>query len=95
MPLPKKRSVSTRHCCAAMRKAVTLACGQHADGFECPDVLIYHSAKTSTYGIIIHDGGSSFSNIAYCPWCGKALQANRGRSPQKHASVGSRRMIEP
>jgi len=23
------------------------------------------------YGIIIHDGGGSFYEINFCPWCGK------------------------
>jgi hypothetical protein len=29
--------------------------------------------KFREYGIPILDGGSSFQEIAYCPWCGRKL----------------------
>lgn len=51
-------------------------CDIHKDAFECPDNIIYHSKKLDTTGIIIHDGGTSFIEINYCPWCGKNLNTN-------------------
>ena len=41
-----------------------------------PDAIIRVSGKTNDYGIPIHDGGSSFIKIDYCPWCGKALKGS-------------------
>lgn len=35
-------------------------------------VVIYNDLQR-IYGIPIHDGGSSFIAIAYCPWCGCKL----------------------
>lgn len=37
------------------------------------DDIIYYSLKFDEYGIIIHDGGSSYITIEFCPWCGKRL----------------------
>ncbi len=48
-------------------------CDKHADPFDCPDSLIYYSERNNEYGIIIHDGGESFVQIMYCPWCGTNL----------------------
>jgi ribosomal protein S27AE len=45
----------------------------HKDRFDCPDCLIHYGEKTGEYGIIIHDGGTSFLTIQFCPWCGKEL----------------------
>jgi hypothetical protein len=60
-----------------MARAVNYRCDVHQDVFECPDNLIYYSLKLDAYGLIIHDGGTSFSKIDFCPWCGtKLLAAN-------------------
>jgi len=48
-------------------------CEQHPNVFDCPGNLIYYSADSGGYGIIIHDGGSSYVRINHCPWCGAAL----------------------
>jgi hypothetical protein len=64
---------TTENCCERMRAAVDFQCDQHETPFECPDALIYYSEKFDEYGIIIHDGGPSFSLIAFCPWCGTKL----------------------
>jgi hypothetical protein len=37
-----------------------------------PDVVI-NVWKDGTYGIPIHDGGTSVIVIRYCPWCGSQL----------------------
>ncbi len=56
-----------------MMSNVNHVCEQHPDPFDCADHLIYYSKKRKTYGIIIHDGGSSMISIKYCPWCGSKL----------------------
>jgi hypothetical protein len=61
-----------KHCCEMMRSNVEKACELHADRFECPDALVNCSERGS-YGLIIHDGGSSEISIAFCPWCGTQL----------------------
>lgn len=62
-----------RHCCARMETDLTQRCDVHEDRFDCADALIFFSEDDMTYGLIIHDGGSSFSRISYCPWCGFKL----------------------
>jgi ribosomal protein S27AE len=56
-----------------MTEAVTSICPDHKDRFDCPDCLIHYIKETQEYGIIIHDGGTSFTVIQFCPWCGKTL----------------------
>ncbi|CAM3289965.1 hypothetical protein STSO111631_12460 [Stackebrandtia soli] len=52
-------------------------CWHHDDVWDCPDFLIYYSAKFNEYGIPIRDGGSSYWAISHCPWCGTTLPASR------------------
>ena len=63
------------HCCQLMRDNIEDGCDMHPDPFDCPDRLIYHDPDPDdeSYGIIVHDGGSSYIAIRYCPWCGTAL----------------------
>ncbi|WP_211290371.1 DUF6980 family protein [Flavobacterium croceum] len=49
-------------------------CDIHKDDFDCPDKIIYSTKKNKEFGIIIHDGGTSFIKIKFCPWCGKKLK---------------------
>ena len=37
------------------------------------DSVITHYRNGKIFGIPIHDGGSSFIKINYCPWCGTKL----------------------
>ncbi len=46
-------------------------CDQHADPFDCPDALLFKDKRG--YGLIVHDGGSSYVEISHCPWCGASL----------------------
>jgi len=62
-----------QHCCEMMRSNVENGCVQHPDRFECPDALVNYSELSGAYGLIVHDGGSSFIEIAFCPWCGAKL----------------------
>ncbi|WP_439589334.1 DUF6980 family protein [Hydrogenophaga sp.] len=64
-------------CCQKMTDQVEFTCEQHPDVFDCPDALVFFSAKFDEYGLIIHDGGPSFVPIAFCPWCGSALPRSR------------------
>jgi hypothetical protein len=66
-----------RHCCEAMRYELDQRCDQHPHRLDCADALIYHSKELAEYGIIIHDGGSSYSFIHYCPWCGTKLPESK------------------
>lgn len=57
-----------------MTRNVEYRCTKHPDPFDCPDNLIHFGEKTKTYGIIVHDGGTSYLEIMYCPWCGAKLK---------------------
>ena len=37
---------------------------------------IFYSPIFREYGIPVHDGGTSFILIEYCPWCGKELPSS-------------------
>jgi len=64
---------TNRHCCGVMESELGRECADHADAFDCPDRVVYYSKELGEYGIPIHDGGSSYSVINYCPWCGTKL----------------------
>ncbi|WP_145751101.1 DUF6980 family protein [Nitrospirillum amazonense] len=59
------------HCCDRMAGDLNRSCKVHADRSDCPDALI--NQVRGGYGIIVHDGGSSVVEIAFCPWCGTKL----------------------
>jgi hypothetical protein len=69
--------MTKKHCCETMTDKANYVCKQHKDPFDCPDNLIFYSAKFDEYGIIIHDGGSSFIEISFCPWCGTKLPMSK------------------
>lgn len=69
--------MSKKHCCDNMTDRVNYVCKQHEYPFECPDNLIFYSPKFDEYGIIVHDGGSSFIEISFCPWCGTKLPMSK------------------
>jgi hypothetical protein len=66
-----------KHCCQRMTEAVNHKCEQHSSPFDCPDQLIYYSGRFDEYGIIIHDGGTSYNLIHFCPWCGTKLPPSK------------------
>jgi hypothetical protein len=45
------------------------------DPLACPDRLVVRWPD-GTYGLLIHDGGSSRIDIAFCPWCGQRLPSD-------------------
>jgi hypothetical protein len=71
--LDKNRVSDKKYCCETMRYQLNLQCDQHPGTLDCADILVCHSEQSDEYGIIIHDGGSSYSVIQYCPWCGTKL----------------------
>ena len=60
-----------------MTKMVNNSCPQHPDEFDCPDNLVYYSRKFDEYGLIVHDGGTSYILIEYCPWCVTKLPTSK------------------
>ena len=61
-------------CCDSMKYHLNFKCNTHKDDFDCPDKIIYSSEKKKEFGIIIHDGGTSYIKIKYCPFCEKKLK---------------------
>ena len=57
-----------------MEYYLNMKCKQHKSPCDCPDNVITYNEKTGKYGLIIHDGGSSYYKIAFCPWCGQRLK---------------------
>ena len=68
----------TGACCDSMLKHLSWKCADHASLTDCPDALVGRFGKNEDYGLFIHDGGSSYVAIAYCPWCGTRLRTERG-----------------
>jgi hypothetical protein len=63
----------TEVCYDRMRTQLNWACAEHSRASECPDALVGRFGNPRCYGLFIHDGGSSFLEIHFCPWCGTAL----------------------
>ncbi len=67
--------LSHLHCCEMMTFQVRRY-GQCAHGctgeHDCPDCLVCFTTDQS-YGLLIHDGSTSFVQIAFCPWCAQRL----------------------
>jgi len=59
-----------------MQEQIDFKCPHH-DMFSCPDNLIYYDERFDEYGLIIHDGGTSYLKIGFCPWCGKKLPVSK------------------
>lgn len=66
-----------KHCCEDLSVALDFSCDLHSDPFDCADsVLIYHPLFRE-YGLILHDGGMTYLQIDFCPFCGTRLPATR------------------
>ena len=57
-------------------------CKIHGDAYECPDVMIVKE-ESKIYGIPIHDGGTSYITIDFCPWCGIKLVVPEQKIPHE------------
>lgn len=65
-------------CCLEMQYHLIEFYKEKQELIDNPDYVNYDSIimfdKTSNlFGIPIHDGGSSYIKINFCPWCGKSL----------------------
>jgi hypothetical protein len=65
------------HCCDSMTYHAEYICPDtdaihDGDPLGCPDRLAVRWSDGS-YGLLIHDGGSSRIDISFCPWCGRGL----------------------
>lgn len=63
----------TKFCCEDIEKYVEYECTTHKNIFDCYDHLFIYNKIYDEYGVIIHDGGSSYIAINYCPFCGAKL----------------------
>ena len=60
-------------CCLKMADKIFDGIDKNGEiDYDNVDVIM-RKWKNGTYGIPIHDGGSSIIEIDYCPWCGKKL----------------------
>ena len=79
------------HGCKAMKQQLEPTCDPHPDPYDCVDRLVVYYPQFDQYGVIIHDGGRSYSAIRCCPWCGKQLpNSKRDRWFKVLASKGYR-----
>jgi hypothetical protein len=60
-------------CCDALRERAEYRCPDHDDPFDCPDNIVV-GRPGERFGLPVHDGGTSSIKIAFCPWCGSALE---------------------
>lgn len=67
----------SRYCCSKMERSIDIICKLHKNPFNCPDAVIWYDMKYDEYGLIIHDGGESYIEINYCPWCGNKLPESK------------------
>jgi hypothetical protein len=67
-----------KHCCGSMEYWAEFCCPEHSLAEECPDNIISFSQESHSYGIRVHDGGSSSITILHCPWCGSRLVKGDG-----------------
>lgn len=62
------------YCCDDLRGQVEAICPDHPDPWDCADAVVVRLLDGS-YGLPVHDGGSSWITISHCPWCGSVLPA--------------------
>jgi hypothetical protein len=62
-----------KYCCIDMAYRLIEDKNEKTSGEINYDCVITHYKKGKAFGIPIHDGGSSFIKIKYCPWCGEKL----------------------
>jgi len=68
-----------------MEEQISARCPQHPNREDCPDAIVSFAPQSKSYGIYIHDGGSSSIAISFCPWCGTRLS---GRPPASKRGGG-------
>lgn len=63
-----------QYCCETFEAHAEQACPEHPDRFDCPDAILLYDREAKKAGIILHDGGRSYIEIRYCPFCGKKIR---------------------
>jgi hypothetical protein len=58
-------------CCSDLEYHLNSGCEHHGTGHDCGDRVITRTNRG--FGLPIHDGGSSYIEIWFCPWCGTAI----------------------
>ena len=77
------------HSCKRMKEMLESQCDHLGDPFQCADKLVVYIPKFDEYGLIVHDGGSSYIMIKFCPWCGARLpRSKRDKWFDKLKSLG-------
>lgn len=71
-----------KFCCNIMEQHILLSFGKNGEiKYDEVDVVM-NKWPNGTYGIPIHDGGTSLIVINFCPWCGmqlnKKINTNNG-----------------
>ena len=65
-------------CCKDMQRNLEHVCSEHGTNiWDCADHLICYSSCFDEFGIIIHDGGNSYVQISFCPFCGQKLPISK------------------
>lgn len=62
------------HCCERMKHEAEQSCPDHPNPADCPDHLVAFDKSGRPIGLWVHDGGESYVEIQWCPWCGTSLQ---------------------
>lgn len=62
-------------CCDILKQYLEFKCPDHADPHDCTEYIVARFGEQ--VGIPIRDGGSSFSAILFCPWCGSKLREKK------------------
>ena len=65
-----------KYCCEFMKYYLELNLDETKNIKSLEQIVIYER-KFDEYGIVIHDGGESYIEIKYCPWCGKELPKSK------------------
>lgn len=78
-------SDEVKSCCEQMRTEATRICAMHPNRADCPDCIIVKSG--CEFGIAVHDGGSSWITISFCPWCGSSLEAEAAVTERGHRNI--------
>lgn len=59
-----------KYCCNDLKYHLEHQCEIHDSVFDCCDHLFFYNRVYDEYGVILHDGGSSYIVIRFCPFCG-------------------------
>ena len=64
----------SQFCCMTMASRIFESLDAHGEIETKNKDVVMRKWKNGTYGIPIHDGGSSIIKINYCPWCRNKLK---------------------